>query len=126
MVSSNLWTDINSRLGETFMFPEKVFAGLSIMAVTDFLQRPPVRGRPIFSRISDKYSMKHLLGLQLCHLFKYAELTEVVRQNEKLFIDLLNKVRVGNIDDDVENLLKARFIRESDENYPEDALHMYA
>ena len=39
---------------------------------------------------------------------------------------MLNKVRIGNIDDDVEDLLKARFIHESDENYPEDALHMYA
>ena len=29
------------------------------------------------------------------------ELTEVVRQNDQLFINLLNKVRVGNIDDDV-------------------------
>ena len=38
---------------------------------------------------------------------------------------MLNKVRVGNIDD-VENLLKARFIGESDENYPKDVLHMYA
>ena len=38
---------------------------------------------------------------------------------------MLNKVRVSNIDDDVENLLKARFIRESDENYAKDALHMY-
>ena len=37
---------------------------------------------------------------------------------------MLNIVRVGNIDDDVENLLKARFIREADENYPEGALHM--
>ena len=70
--------------------------------------------------------MNHLLGLQLCHLLKYAELTEVVRQNDKLFIDWLNKVQIGNIDDDVENLLKARFICESDENCPKDALHMYA
>ena len=43
-----------------------------------------------------------------------------------MFIDLLNKVRVGSIDDDVENLLKARFIRESDANCPKDALHMHA
>ena len=57
--------------------------------------------------------------MQLWHL--------VVKQNDKLFIDLLNKVRVGNTDDDdAENLLKAGFLSESDENYPKDALHMYA
>ena len=70
--------------------------------------------------------MKHLLALQLWHLFKYVELTEVVRQKDKLFIDLHSKVQVGNIDDDVENLLKARFVFESDEKYRKDALHMYA
>ena len=56
--------------------------------------------------------MKHILGLQLWHLFKHAQLTKVAKQNVKLFIDLLNKVR---IDDDVEKLLHARFIHESDE-----------
>ena len=96
------------------MIPEKAFAGLSVMAVADLLQLPPVRGKPIFSQFSDKDSMKHLLGLKLWHLFKYAELTEVVRQNDKLFIDLLHKVRIGNINDDVENLLRARFISQSD------------
>ena len=69
--------------------------------------------------------MKHLLKLQLWHLLKYGELTKVVKQNDKMFIRLLNKVRVGNIDDYVGNLLKARFLYESDENYPKDA-HMNA
>ena len=42
-----------------------------------------------------------------------------------MFFDLLNKVRGGNIDEEAEKLLKARFIHESDENYLKDALHMW-
>ena len=57
------------------MIPETTFAGLSVMPVADLLQL-----------LSDKDSMKHLLGLQLQNLFKYAQLTEVVRQIYKLFI----------------------------------------
>ena len=46
VVSSNLWTDTDSRLGEIFMmFPEKAFAGLSLLTVADLLQLPPVRGK---------------------------------------------------------------------------------
>ena len=81
MVSSDLWTDVDSRLGEIFMMiPDIAFAGLLVMTVADLLQLPPVREKLIFS---------HFLIRQLWHLFKYAELTEVVRRNDKLFIDLL-------------------------------------
>ena len=37
-------------------------------------------------------------------------------QNDKLFIDLLNKIRAGNTDDNVDKLLNVRFIHESDKN----------
>ena len=59
-------------------------------------------------------------------MIKYAQSIEVVRQNNKLFIQLLKKVWVGNIDDDVEKLVKASFILESDENYSIDVFNMYA
>ena len=36
-----------------------------------------------------------------------------------------DKVWVGKMNDDVEILLKARRIPESDENYPKDPMHMY-
>ena len=40
---------------------------------------------------------------------------------------MLNKVRVDNVDDDVQQLLKPRFVCDSDEKYhPKDALQMYA
>ena len=42
MVLSDLWTNIDSRLGGTFMMiPEKAFANLSVISVTDLLQLPP-------------------------------------------------------------------------------------
>ena len=69
--------------------------------------------------------MKHLAS-SYATFFKYSELTEIVMQNDKLFIDLLSKDWVHNIDNDVETLLKANFIYESDKNYQKDALYMYA
>ena len=39
---------------------------------------------------------------------------------------MLNKVQIGNINDNIENLLKPRFICESDKNYPKVPWHMYA
>ena len=42
-----------------------------------------------------------------------------------MFINLLNKVPVGNINGYVEKLLKKRFIHKSDEKYSKKALHKY-
>ena len=59
--------------------------------------------------------------------FKIAELTEVMHQKDNTdFIHLLNKVRVGNIDEDVENILKMRFITKTNPSFPIDALHIFA
>ena len=42
MVSSDLWIDIDSRLGEIFrMIIEVAFAGISIMTVANLLQLHP-------------------------------------------------------------------------------------
>lgn len=57
-------------------------------------------------------------------MFKYAELAEDVRPNDKPFIGLLNKVPFNNIDDDVHTFFQARFIHKSDEKYPKVDLHI--
>ena len=54
----------------------KNHSGISVMTVADLPQLP---------------SFRYLLGLRLWHLFKYSELTEVVKQNDKLFIGFLEK-----------------------------------
>ena len=74
------------------MIPGNGFAGLSIMTVAESLQLPLVRGKLTFPQFSDKGSIKHLLDLQSWHLFEYTELTEVVRQNNKLFNNLFKKI----------------------------------
>ena len=43
-------------------------------------------------------------------MFSLIELTELMRQKDDLeFIQLLNNIRVRNVDEDVENKLKSRF-----------------
>ena len=61
----------------------------------------------------DEYSplLQGNVSVDLWRYSKIAELTEVMRQiDDAYFIHLLNKVRVRNIDSNVENILKVRFI----------------
>ena len=53
------------------------------------------------------------------------EVTEVLRQRlDHDFIRVLNKIRKGSIDKDVEHTLKGRFLETK--SYPEHAVHMFA
>ena len=59
--------------------------------------------------------------------FKFCELSEVMRQREdSSFIDLLNNVRIGELSENDVDVLTSRVIDKTDENYPVDALHIFA
>ena len=47
------------------------------------------------------------------------------RQGKNEFTEVLNKVRVGNIDEQVKTLLKSRQLRFHPENVQDDATHTY-
>ena len=56
-----------------------------------------------------------------------AELTEVMRQRgDTRLTKMLNKFRVGDIDDAVESLLKSRLVVQKEISYPIDTLHLFA
>ena len=88
MVSNDLLLHIHFRLTEIFAskgnFP---FAGITVFAVGDFLQLPPVEYKNTW------HNLDSLRGL-----FKITELTEVMRQQgDNKFINLLN--HVDDLDD---------------------------
>ena len=63
IVSSDLWTDSDSRLEKIFMIIEKVFPSLSVITIADLFQLPQVRWKLLFLQFSDKNSMEHLSDL---------------------------------------------------------------
>ena len=113
MVSSKLLYQIHKRLNEIFSPQQDIpFDGKSVFLVCgDLCQLPPVQGKPVFMFIETR-SSKGFLMLDLRHKFKLAELTEIMRQKDHImFIESLNKIRVGAVDVSVDYILKSRFVQ---------------
>ena len=122
MVLSILLYPFNQRLNEIFEYSDQSpFAGMSVIVCGNFYQLPPVGGLPVYSSTA---SIKGLLNLDLWHKFKMTELTEVIRQRDGYqFINILNKIREGQIDEGVELTLKSRFFNKL--SYPKNAAHIF-
>ena len=124
MVSSILFWQLNQRLQEIFGCKNKPFAGLPVIVCGDLCQPPAVNGAPIFN---SKSSVKGLVTQDLWRMFCMAELTEVMRQREDFqFIQIINKIREGNCDEEVETILKSRFFSQPSDQFPKNALHVFA
>ena len=79
MVSNNRLLHIRQRLKEIFgTFNSKIFTGISIIAVGDLHELPPIQQKPIFCRYSnDVYNLSHPW-----HEVKMIELVEIMRQKD--------------------------------------------
>ena len=86
-----------------------------------------MNARPIYVASLDFEHPASYVMKDLRELFKIVELDEVMRQKEdKFFIDVLNKIRVADVDSNIVKVLKSRFVNLDDHNYPEHALHIFA
>ncbi|DAB29960.1 MAG TPA: ATPase [Sulfurimonas sp. UBA12504] len=94
MVSDKLFEMIQLRLKQAdFRGP--------LLIVGDFLQLPPVvRGS---NEVSFAFESKAWESYKFCKI----ELTHVYRTDDKRFIELLNEIRFGHIDEDIHNELNA-------------------
>ena len=128
MVGCNMLLDIHKRLNEILVQPNNVmFGNVSILAVGDLYQLPPVGQPPLFNTMPDlQLSSLYGSGSLWKELFKMIELHEIMRQRgDSRFIELLCRVRTGECTDNDVNLLKTRVITPDIPNYPTHALHVY-
>ena len=124
MVSNIGLLHIHQRLKEIFATPSsKLFAGISILAVGDFYQLPPIRSATVFSNYkNDAFNLYHPW-----HVFKMTELKQIMRQKDDLaFTELLNRLRTASHTDDDVRCIQSKTITVHDKNYPSDALHIFA
>ncbi|XP_066927184.1 uncharacterized protein [Clytia hemisphaerica] len=125
MVSKYRLLHIHQRLCNIFECTENVpfAAGISIITCGDFYQLPPIKGGTIFSLFPDA-----LLNIDHCwRHFKIVELTEVMRQRgDQVFIDILNNIRIGVVDENNIDILKERIVNKDHPEYPKDAVHLWA
>ena len=103
------------------------FGNVSILAVGDFYQLPPVRaGLPIC------YPHKEILKDLWNPHFQKWELTQIMRQrDDKMLAELLNRLRTRERDQPLlasdESVLQSRVVGKDKElSAPSDALHIYA
>ncbi|KAL6486235.1 hypothetical protein MHYP_G00056270 [Metynnis hypsauchen] len=122
MVSKPLFAYVNWRL-QQIKGNDKPFGNVSIMAVGDFHQLPPLgKAKPLC------VYEHHVLDFWRDH-FKMITLTDIMRQKDDLaFAELLNRLRVKQKHDplsDADSSLIKQVIK-SPEDCPSDALHIFA
>ncbi|XP_070407786.1 uncharacterized protein [Nothobranchius furzeri] len=86
MVDHNLLSYVHGRLRQIKQTGNfSPYGNVSVVAVGDFFQLPPVKGKPLYS---------DGVGSSIwTDLFKVVELTEIVRQKDAVFSQLLNRIR---------------------------------
>ena len=127
MVGSNMLLEIHKRLQQIKgVSDDVVFGGVSILAVGDLYQLPPVCQAPVFSTVSDCYAQLYGSGSLWVDKFLMIELTEVMRQRgDREFSELLCRVRTDSCTSEDVETLKSRCIAADEVNYPTQALHVY-
>ena len=126
MVSSKLFYQIRKRLNEIFSSGQDVsFGRKSFWGCGDLCQLPPVRPKPVFT-FNDTETMEEFIIMEIWHQFRLAELDQVMRQDDEIFANMLNNISVGEIDLNIEDIIKLRFIDKNNSCDQGNNLHIFA
>ena len=124
MVGSDQLLAIHRRLAE-IMNSDEPFGGVSVLAVGDLYQLPPVGHFPIYTPPSDPLAA--LYGSLWKKHFKIIELTQIMRQkNDVQFANALNRLRTEEQTEEDIELINSRNVDNLGVPAPPEALHIYA
>ncbi len=121
MVDHKLLAYIHGRLRQIKQTGDySAFGKVSVIAVGDFYQLSPVKGKPLYTEPANS------VNLWESH-FSFIELTEIMRQKDKEFAELLNRLRLRKKDepmlqDDIAMLKKC----ETGDGDDSTNIHIYA
>ena len=127
MVKSDMLYQLDLRLKELMERHDVPFGGVAIFLFGDLLQLRPTAAHYIYEEPSnEKFKITHALG-PLWELFDIVNLTYNHRQGtDKVYADLLNRMRVGDTTDEDIELLSTRVKSSDDPNIPKDAIYLSA
>ena len=129
MIGANMLLRLHNRLQEITELhgQDTRFGNLTIIAVGDLYQLPPVKDRKIFMPPSDSHdgNLEVLHGSIFQEMFLFHELTDVVRQQDPEFAACLNRVRTATITEEDDQLLQSRVIAPNDPCRFIDALQVF-
>ncbi len=89
----------------------KPFGGLQVLLIGDMFQLPPVVSNDEWQLLSQHYASPYFFDSKVIQEGEpaYIELNKIYRQDDEVFIELLNKVRNNNMDEDAFELLQKHY-----------------
>ena len=109
LVSSDNLYNLHKRLQEIFA-SEDTFGGRCILLIGDILQLPPVRTPQIFSE-PKQFDSRVIFKSEKLNLWKKCQsvlLETSFRQGEGLWLQMLNRIRIGEATDEDIQILESR------------------
>ena len=127
MVGCNMLLEIHKRLQQIKgVLPDVMFGGVSILAVGDLYQLPPVGQPALFDTVTDAYARRYGSGSLWKDEFEMIELDEIMRQRgDSAFTELLCRVRLGECTPGDLDILKSRVIAPDSPDCPHNVFHVY-
>lgn len=91
--------------------PNLPFGGVQVILIGDTFQLPPIADREQWSILSQFYTSQFFFSSRVIEQYTpvYIELKKIYRQSEQEFIDLLNRVRVSQVNENDLKLLNAKY-----------------